>query len=91
MRVAEEESLSFTDGLVKAVAFRVKGVRARVSADVIVPPLRIARLIGQWVELQVSLRDRANKVTGNNIAHERVTLNAAAHLFCGKRVEDLDA
>ena len=91
MRVAEEESLSFTDGLIKTVAFRVKGVRARVSADVIVPPLRIARLIGQWVELQVSLRDRANKVTGNNIAHERVTLNATAHLFCGERVEDLEA
>ena len=91
VRVAEEESLSFTDGLVKAVAFRVKGVRARVSADVIVPPLRIARLVRQRVELQISFRDRANKIGWNNIARKRVALNATTYLFCRERVEDLEA
>src|SRR2546425_13098275 len=78
IREAEEEPLFLTEYLVKAVAFGVKGVGARVSADVIVSTLRIARLVGLRVELQVSLRDRANKVGWNNIAHERVTLNATA-------------
>src|SRR6266850_1854044 len=88
---AEEAPLLLADDLIKAVAFRVKGVGARVSADEVVSTLRIAGLVGRRVELQVSLRDRANKIGWNNITHERIALDATTDLLRRERVEDLEA
>ncbi len=91
VREAEEEPLLLADDLVKAVAFRVKSVGARVTTDEIVPPLGISRLVGRRIELQISFRNRADQLGWNNVIGKRRALNARANLLGGERVKDLEA
>src|SRR5262245_23901405 len=66
--VAEEELLLLTQRLIKTVALRVEGVGARLTADEIVPPLRVARLVGQGIELQICFGYRAYQACRDHVA-----------------------
>src|SRR5438445_10857018 len=91
MREPEEEPLFLTNRLVKAVAFRVESIGARVTADEIKAPLWVTRLVGQGIELQVGLGNRTDQFGRNNIILERVALDARSNLPGSEWVIDLEA
>jgi len=90
MRIAEEELLLFTDRLVEAIALRMESVSTRVAADEVVPSLGVTRLVGQGVELQIGLGDRADQVLRNDITCEWVAPDSRALLPRSEWVEDLE-
>src|SRR5438552_3508072 len=58
--VVEKRAVLFVELEIQTRRLRIEGVAAWLPANEIVPALRVARLIRQWIERQIVARDRAD-------------------------------
>jgi hypothetical protein len=90
-RVTKERGVPFVESEIEAQGFGVESIRARVGAEKIVSSLRVARLIGQRVELQIAARDCADALHRNDVVRKRRAHDAVADAHGSQRVVNLYA